>query len=52
MALLVKLLQASEEALAQAAWRIASRLPLINSALFFSYLLDLNRPLLFRYWLY
>jgi len=52
MALLVKLLQNENEKIAQATWRVANRLPLLSSEVFFSYPLDISKPLLFRYWLY
>lgn len=52
MALLVKLLQNDNEKIAQSTWRVASRLPLLSSEVFFSYPLDISKPLLFRYWLY
>lgn len=51
MTLLVSLLQ-SEDKLSLAAWRVASRLPLIPSEVFFSLQLNISKPLLFRYWLY
>lgn len=52
MTLLVNLLQSNEDKLAQAAWKVASRLPLIPSEEFFAFDLKIDKPLLFRYWLY
>ena len=52
MDLLITLLQNNDDKLAQAAWKVASRLPLLPSEVFFTLNLDISRPLLFRYWLY
>ena len=52
MTLLVNLLQSKEDKLAVAAWKVAGRLPLIPSEEFFAFDLEIEKPLLFRYWLY
>ena len=52
MTLLINLLQSNEDRLAHAAWKVASRLPLIPSEEFFAFELKIEKPLLFRYWLY
>ena len=45
-------MQNEDKELANASWRVASRLPMIPIEEFFDFELDLSKPLLFRYWIY